>query len=135
MKTTILKSSVLATIMAISFSFAGTKLSTLPEITKPYLGCYQCKSVTLGDKEYLDDFSDISLYLNNDETFTLYYSPKDGERHEQKGNYKYDIEKGTITFSIKGLPCFKRSVVVEKGVFFITLPIGIKTLRLHFEQK
>ena len=121
--------------MAIFFSFGTVKASTLPEITKPYLGCYECKSVTLGNKEYLDDFSDISLYLNKDETFVLYYCPKDRERHEQKGNYKYDAQTGTLTFYINGLGCIKRIATVEKGSFYISLPIGVKTLRLHFEQK
>jgi hypothetical protein len=135
MKKIYLKSSLTAAILTIAFSFSGLKEGKLPNITKPYLGGYECKSAQLGDTEYLDGFSYITLELKKDNTFVLYYCPKDGEEKRETGNYIYDINEQTVTFSHPRSNGIKRKFKIENGAFCISVPIGMKTLVLHFEQK
>ena len=55
----------------------------LKDITKPYLGEYECKSATLGERDYTQEFSFIRLELKKDNEFTLYYSAKNGKNGEE----------------------------------------------------
>ncbi len=107
----------------------------MTDITKPYLGGYECKSARLGDKEYLEDFSYITLELNKDETFTLYYCPKSGKKGEESGRYSYDEKTETLTLSMGKNNELKRQIPLKDGAFCITVPLGTKTLILQFEQK
>ena len=134
MKKTVLKSSLLAGVAALLFSFSTFKNGSLTDITKPYTGVYECKSATLGDKEYLDEFSYIRLELNADNTFSLYYCPKNGKAKEQTGKYRYNKEKGTIQFSLGTNGELKREIPLKKGEISFTLPLGAKTLIMRFAQ-
>lgn len=135
MKRNLLKSSLLASLAALSFSFSSLKEGSLTDITKPYLGGYECKSARLGDKEYLDDFSYITLELKKDETFTLYYCPKTGKKGEETGSYRYDEKTETLTLSMGKNNELKRQIPIKDGEFCVTVPLGTKTLILQFEQK
>lgn len=135
MKKTVLKSSLLAALAALSFSFSSLKQGSLTDITKPYLGEYECKSATLGDTEYIDDFSYIRLELDADGTFTLFYCPKEGKKRSETGKYVYDKEKKTLGLSLGENGEFRREFPLKDGAFQITLPLGGKILCLRFEQK
>lgn len=135
MKKYVLKSSLCAGLAALLLTLAPVK-GSLKDITKPYLGAYECKSATLGDKEYLDDFSYIRLELKADESFSLYYAFKGGEKKEETGRYKYDGENKSVTLIGKGLGNreFKKSFPLDNGKIFITLSVGGKMLIMEFEQ-
>lgn len=107
----------------------------LTDITKPYLGTYECRVATLDEKEYLQDFSYIRLELKKKNTFYLRYCTKDGAKKEKKGKYKYNKERHNITFYTSIFPFFKREFPLENGVIYITIPVGEKNLRLLFEQQ
>lgn len=135
MKKYVLKSSLCAGIVSLLFALAPVN-GSLKDITKPYLGEYECKSATLGKKELLDDFSYIRLELKADETFSLYYAFKGGEKKEATGRYQYDKEKKSITLVGEGLGNreFKKSFPLDKGKILITFTIGGKMLIMEFEQ-
>lgn len=134
MKKNVLKSSILAGAAALLFSFSTFTKGSLTDITKPYTGVYECKSATLGDREYVEEFSYIRLELNPDETFSLYYCPKDGKPKEQTGRYRYEKERGTICFTLGDKNVIKREFPLENGEIVISLPFGVKTLTARFEQ-
>ena len=52
-----MKSFILGALLSCMTLFPSVKDSTLKDITKPYIGEYECKSARLGDKDYLEDFS------------------------------------------------------------------------------
>lgn len=135
MKKHVLKSSLCAGIVSLLFALAPVK-GSLKDITKPYLGGYECKSAKLGEKEYLDDFSYIRLELKADESFSLYYAFKGGEKREETGRYKYDAEKKSVTLVGEGFgkKVFQKSFPLDKGKLFITFQVGGKTLIMEFEQ-
>ena len=135
MKRIKLKTSILSALAALLFVFPAVQSHGLKEITKPYLGQYECKSATLGDKEYLDGFSYIRLELKPDETFSLYYCPKEGKAKEEKGKYSYNAETGELLLSIGRNDEIKRKFPLQEGKLTVSLRLGGKTLVMKFEQK
>lgn len=129
-----IRSSVLAGLTALILCGTGLKDSSLTDIAKTHTGVYECKSVTLGDREYLDEFSYIRLVLNLDDSFSLYYCAKDGKERKESGKYSYDKRKNTVCLSLDRKSEIKREFPLEKGVLVITLPVGVKTLIMKFEQ-
>ncbi len=116
-------------------TFSGLREGTLTDITKPYLGEYECKSATLGNEEYVDEFSYIILDLKADETFVLRYKTKNKMKGEEKGEYSYDKEKETITLTLGEKSQFKREFSLKKGRICIEFPVGAKLFVMRFEQK
>ena len=129
-----MKSFILGALLSCMTLFPSVKDSTLKDITKPYIGEYECKSARLGDKDYLEGFSYIRLELKDTESFVLHCKEKDGKKRDIEGKYHYDKDKGVLTVSDKS-GVFKREFPLEKGNLTISLPIGEKILLLQFEQK
>ena len=49
------------------------EMSTLPDLSKPYAGMYECTELTLGGEDALGRFDFVRLELKGDETFALNY--------------------------------------------------------------
>ena len=130
-----LKSSFFASLLSLLFFIPYFRLGTLPEITKPYLGTYECTQAKLNDVDYLDRFSYIQLELKEKGEFVLYYREKNGEKKQEKGKYLYDEEKQSVRF-IGGVGgCFKREFPLKEGILTVHIRIGEKNLLLTFKQK
>ena len=130
-----LKYSICALFAALLFALPSCGNGSLKDITKPYLGAYECESAKLGEKEYMDEFSYIRLELNLDETFSLYYCTKGGQKREETGTYVYDEKEETLQLSAGENGEFKRKFPLKKGVLTVSLTIGNKILLMKFEQK
>ncbi len=107
---------------------------TLQEVSKPYLGAYECTQATLGSRDLLKRFSEIVLELKDEENFTLYYQEKSGERKKVEGKYAYDEETEMLTLTERGSG-IRKSFPLKKGKLTVSLPVGRKQLVLQFEQK
>lgn len=134
-KTVKIKTSLCSAIACLLFCFPSIKSGSIKDITKPYLGEYECKSATLGSQEYMQDFAYIKLELLSDNTFCLHYKTKDGQKGTQSGTYVYDQEQNTITFSLGEKEEFKRCFPLEKGALTLTFPVGTQTFRMEFQRK
>ena len=130
-----LKVSFCAVLAALLFIFPACGNSSLKDVTKPYLGEYECKSATLGEKDYVEEFSFLRLELKKDDEFTLYYSAKNGQQGEESGTYSYDEKEETITITYGELGVFKRKFPLKNGEIYVTLPIGSQTLSMKFARK
>ena len=115
-------------------SCANVKDGSLEDITKPYLGEYHCISATLGDREYVDDFSFITLDLKKDGAFVLRYETKEGIKGEQSGEYVYDKESETVTFSIGGKNPLKKRFPLKDGKIQIDFRVGKKMFNVKLQQ-
>ena len=138
MKMLKLKSSILAgacALLTLIPNFSFVKSGSLKEISKPYLGVYECISARLGEEELLADFSYIQLELKKDGGFILYYGDKAGKKERVQGSYIYDDEKQTLTLQFMDGKCFQRAFPLKKGRLTVSLPIGKRQLCLIFEQK
>ena len=130
-----IKSSLLAGLVSLLFSFSALKVGSITDISKPYLGEYECKSAELGKKDLLKDYPRIVLELCDDNTFVLRFQDKKGKKREQTGEYEYDKERGAFRFRINGKADIKREFVLENGKIHGALKLGWRTLTLEFEQK
>lgn len=130
-----LRSSILAGCFALLFTFCQTIKGSLTDITKPYLGEYECQRAVFDGKDYVQEFSYIRLTLDADNTFTLCYKDKEGKCGLEKGEYSYDEEKQELTLFTQGRHSLKRTFPLTKGNIYVSLRLGDKTLQLQFQQK
>lgn len=137
MRNGIVKSSILAGILALLAVlpwFRSMQAVQLIDVTKPYLGRYECTMASLGDKDLLERYAYIDLELETEKEFTLYYREKEGKVRQTHGRYKYDKTKNVILVTgLKGL-ILNRPFPLENGVLTISTPLRGKTLVMRFEQ-
>lgn len=133
MKKIFLKTPAVAGILSLLLLLPAVKHSPLTDITKPYLGEYECKQARLGETDYLQLFSYIKLELKKDGNYTLHYKEKAGKKKTVNGKYRYDAEKKALIFKEEG--GVEREFALTKGQLSVLVPLGEKTLFLIFEQK
>lgn len=126
---------LLTVISSLLFPFSAYKDGSLKEITKPYLGQYECRLATLGSLDCTDRFKSIIIDLGENNAFTLTLTDKTGKKHVETGKYSYDDKKHALTFYGVNNRDFERTFPLSEGKFVITVPFGAKTARLVFEQK
>ncbi len=127
-----LKSALLVGAATLSMLLPQSKTSSLKDIASPHLGVYECEWAKLGERDMLEEFSDLRLELRSDGEFTLFYQKKEGKRRQLQGKYDYDRERGVLTLRGGGLT---REFPLSEGKLTVRLPVGKETLILRFEQK
>lgn len=132
MKVNRIKSCCIVGIMALLFSVSPTE-SSIKDITKPYLGEYECQSARLGELEYLDGFKEIVLELKQNGKFVVRYQTKSGRRGEVDGKYEYDAKRKEITFLKED--GYKKSFALSKGEFTLSFPVNGQIMKIQFKQK
>lgn len=115
--------------------FSSLRAGKLTDITKPYLGEYECISARLGERDCLDGFQNVTMELNGDGTFTLHCKELCGNCRKIGGEYSYDEKKESITFTIKGEREIKREFPLKNGILTVCFQMGEKTAVFQFEQK
>ena len=128
-----MKSSILAGLCALC---AIGKSSSLKDVSKPYLGEYECKQATYGGKDYLEDFTYIRLELQSKDRFILSYCDKlTNKKNQVEGEFAFDEQTNTVTLQVGEEACIKRQFPLKDGVLLVITTIGNKILQLRFEQK
>ena len=129
-----MKSFIVGGLAALLSLFPNLKQSSLDDMSKPYLGQYECKRAQLGSVDCLKRFHYVRLELKDEENFTLYYQEKGEKKRQVSGQYAYDKDKKTLTLKGEKAEIF-RECTMEEGVFTLTFPIAGKILVLEFQQK
>ncbi len=128
-----LKSSILAGLCALCML---GKSSSLKDISKPYLGEYECKQATYGEKDYLENFTYIRMELQSGDRFVLSYCDKlTNKKNQVEGEFVYDEKTNTVTLQLGNDACIKRQFSLKDGVLLVVTTLGNKILQLRFEQK
>jgi hypothetical protein len=108
----------------------------LKEITRPYLGFYECKKLFFGKKNILKQFKYITVELTAGGEMVLRYKLKSGKKGESRCNYAYDEKSGKIAVtSEKGLMGLSCDVTLQKGKMTVFSRFGNKNLVMQLEQK
>ena len=107
---------------------------SLTDVTKPYLGEYECIRVQFNEKDYLNQFEFIRLTLNPDASFVLSYCEKDKEKQEWAGEYTYDKASSELVLTIHSPVAYHRHVPIQNGKIIVSFPIGEKTFIAEFTQ-
>lgn len=112
------------------------EMSTLPDITRPYAGEYECKTIRYGDRELIEKFEYIKLELDFYGEFEVTYAIREGGKGEYSGAYTVDEEAGEITFRAKTAG-MERSYVFpyEKGSVIIEMQFAGKLLYAEFSSE
>ncbi len=129
-----LKSSFLAGVFTLALLFPAWKEGELTDISKPYLGVYECTQAHLGSLDCLERFADIRLELKDEENFLLVYKEKGGVRKKIEGKYRYDKARKVLvaTDEKEGI---KREFPFDEGKLVVTFPVGRKNFVMYFERK
>ena len=132
MRKTYLRSSILGVLLTL-FACGAPKGGELKDVTKPYLGFYECESATLSGKDVIPEFDYIRIELKKDQTFTLSYAKKGKKKVEERGKYEYDKEKERIRLITNvGL---KREFPLKDGYIEIYIQFIGKQLNMRFKQQ
>ena len=135
MKKHVLKSSFLAGLCSLMLAFSSWREGKVTEITKPYLGEYECKQAILGEIDCLKKFDYIRLELSADNQFKLSYCETKGKKQTIKGTYEYEEESQSVCLKMGVGGIVHRKFPLRDGVLYITIPFKLKSLALQFEQK
>ena len=109
------------------------EMSSLPELTKPYTGIYECTELTLGGEDALGRFEYVRLELKGNETFALFYRTAEGNEGGVDGEYQMDLERGEVTLSKKTLlRTVSHTFTVEKGTIYGDLNLNGELLHAAF---
>lgn len=109
-------------------------MGSLPELSKPYAGMYECNSLTLGGKDMLPRFDYVRLELKGSGEYLLSYRTAEGAEGGYQGNYVVDPERQEISLIAK-TGARKQSFVfpMEKGI--ISVNYNLYGNLLHAELK
>lgn len=119
-----------------NFSLDANELTTLPEISKPYVGVYECEELYFGGEEWLGRFDFLELSLERYGEYVLRFREKGGRSGETKGKYSYSIADSTLTLEANVFGETKRRTFsVEKGVVGLTFPLGEKVFLAKFKMR
>ncbi len=130
-----LKSTFVAGLASLLLCMSNIKDGTLLDVTKVYLGEYECTYAQLGDKEYLKGFDFVTLELKTDGTYLLSFKQKDEKKHTETGEYEYDEKRKTLRFSPRDKSALKKEFPLVEGVLTISAQIGNQQLIVRFTQK
>ena len=130
------KSFVLGCVLFFSPMQAQAALpNTLTEITRPYLGMYECKQLLMDGESKLEDFKSIKIELKSNGQMLLYFEDRKGQKGKASAEYEYDEKSQTITvYTSVGSQKLKRTFPLKNGELFVHLIYETRTVTLKFEQ-
>lgn len=109
------------------------EMSTLPDLSRPYAGFYECEKLLLGGEDVSKEFEYLRLELGYGGEFTFTYRGTDGNEGTYRGKYRVDMQKGEISFtSGHGLKSSAFTFPMRDGCVFIDLTFGGKLLHAEF---
>ena len=109
--------------------------NTLTEITRPYLGMYECKQLLMDGESKLEDFKSIKIELKSNGQMLLYFEDRKGQKGKASAEYEYDEKSQTITvYTSVGAQKLKRTFPLKNGELFVHLIYETRTVTLKFEQ-
>ena len=132
----ILPLTVVITFAALLCACEVQKMSSLKDLTMPYIAMYECTEARLDDEDYLEKFDYIRITLINKSDMEICFKPKDGDKRSTKGTYTYDKETHELQANIGILWVnYSEKTKIEKGSFVIKRSFGHKQLYMKFEMK
>lgn len=132
----ILKSSILVGVFSLILASSGwTKDGKLADISRPYLGTYECETFRLGSEDKLDGFDFIRVELTTDGTLNLSYRPKGGETKTLPLAYEYDRESNMLTVYAKwGTIKTDKKFTLQNGEINASFSLGKYNVTAKFKK-
>lgn len=109
--------------------------NTLTQITKPYLGMYECTQLLLDGENKLDEFKYIKIQLKHDGDLVFTFLDKKGMKGESSAQYEYDEDRQALAvYSSLGGKKLKREFPLKNGEIFVHIIYETKTIMMKFQQ-
>lgn len=108
-------------------------MSSLPDISRPYAGLYECEELSLSGEDMTKKFEFVRLELGYGGEFKLLYRTASGNEGGYSGTYK--MKENEITLSVKQ-GALRRSFTfpVEKGCILIDYNLYGRLLHAKFKM-
>lgn len=136
-KRTVLKSALLAGAAILSaLLFDVASLGGLKDVSRPYLGTYECERILFGNEDRTDKFDYVRIELMPGGKMKLFYKEKEGRKGEAEARYTYDTESDSLTIcaDIAGTE-YKKSFPVKDGALELSVRYGDRMLAMKFVRK
>ena len=132
----IIKSSIQVGALTLFLSANGwTTDGKLTEISRPYLGTYECEYLCVGDENKLESFDYIRIELLADGELKLSYREKEKDRKSISLAYDYDEESKTLIVSQnKGIIKSDKKLFLENGEINLSFALGKYTISAKFKK-
>ena len=119
-------------------SKSATRVSaegSLEEITKPYMGVYECESLYFGGEDKKDIFEYFRIELKSKGELLLSYKLKKGRVEQIPLSYEYDFEEKTLrVYGQWGIMKVDKKFPVNKGEIAVSMNILGKLAVLKFSR-
>lgn len=110
-------------------------MGSLPQLSKPYVGEYQCEKLIFGGEEQTDKFDYIKLTLKYGGKFVLSYRDTEQREGAYEGEYEMSPDGKELTLSAKaGLRTVSRTFPVTDGIILMDLTFAGKLLHAEFKM-
>ena len=110
-----------------------SEMGSLPELSKPYVGVYECEELSLGGEEMLGKFEKIQLELEYKGDFTLSFLTLEGMEGEYEGEYEVSVADEELKLSMTSAGAEKSFYFrMEKGEILLDYNLGGKLLHAVF---
>jgi len=111
-----------------------SSMGTLKDLSRPYLGTYDCEYIRMGSEDLLKKFDYVTAELKPEGIFKIEFKDLRGVKGLYRGHYVFDESDGTIKIdeSIFGKRVTK-SFSAENGEIIANLLYGDKLLAIKFK--
>ncbi len=124
MRNLFLAAAVLASVCPLP-SCQPEKMSTLADVSKPYLGVYECEKLRLGELNVLKDFEYLRISLGYGGACALSYRTASGREEELFGTYVADMVRPEITFTYSANQnSVAKTYRLEDGAIYVRENLG-----------
>lgn len=111
------------------------KMSSLSDLSKPYVGVYECKTLTLGGRDLSGHYDKLYLTLKYDGEYTLVWRGVNGEEGKTAGKYLADGDAEEITlYAYSRHRALSYTFPMKKGVIAIRYNFGGRLLNAEFSM-
>lgn len=112
-----------------------SSMSTLSDISKPFVGEYACGRLLLNGEDVLPQYEYVKLSLDYDGSFGLSFCGVDGNEDEYHGGYRVLTNDEQIEFTFEeGLNRQRRVFPLKDGVIYIDLLFRNALLHAEFSM-
>lgn len=109
-----------------------SEMSTLSELSRPYVGEYVCEKLLLSGEDMLPAFECVRLQLTYGGDAVLSWRTEEGGEGEYLLGYEADPERGMIIFFPPARGAAPRTFPLEKGSVRLGLSLGGRYLYAEF---
>ena len=126
----------LLTALVCLFALCGCAVepSSLPDISRPYVGMYECEELSMGGEDMMEKFEFVRLELGYGGEFRLVYRTASGNEGGYSGTYKMTDKDITLTVE-RGILHRSFTFPVVEGGILIDYNLQGKLLHAKFKMK